>query len=268
MPAFQPDWRKSAVRNDRGDDGNVSIIRSLVRAILLPGNRTHVRNLGSCRHPASETIPKWQNQGGGIGALQAPATILFLVKPALQGVWALGFALPPCGFQVARSLTVRERHWLQLDSNLTPIGTGRKRERHHSPRLRSWKFGFDFHTPPPYLFPFESVDPRAREQLGNTGALRASWEQEPNHLSIRSAQTLRYCSGVEVQRRADVRVTKQFLLYLNVRAVLVQKSRIGVPKGVPAESLDSDFPPRGQQPATLCSPRMQRPPCTATGEDP
>ena len=151
MPAFQPDWRKSAVRNDRGDDGNVSIIRSLVRAILLPGNRTHVRNLGSCRHPASETIPKWQNQGGGFGALQAPATILFLVKPALQGVWALGFALPPCGFQVARSLTVRERHWLQLDSNLTPIGTGRKRERHHSPRLRSWKFGFDFHTPPPKL---------------------------------------------------------------------------------------------------------------------
>jgi len=30
MPAFQPDWRKSTVRNDRGDDGNVSIIRSLV----------------------------------------------------------------------------------------------------------------------------------------------------------------------------------------------------------------------------------------------
>src|SRR5215831_7586734 len=39
------------------------------------GNRTHVRNLGSCRHLASETIPKWQNQGGGFGALQAPATI-------------------------------------------------------------------------------------------------------------------------------------------------------------------------------------------------
>ena len=38
------------------------------------GNRTHVRNLGSCRHLASETIPKRQNQGGGFGALQAPGT--------------------------------------------------------------------------------------------------------------------------------------------------------------------------------------------------
>jgi hypothetical protein len=75
MPAFQPDWRKSTVRNDRGDDGNVSIIRSLVRAIVLPGNRTHVRNLDSCRHFASEAIPKRQEQGGGFGALQAPATI-------------------------------------------------------------------------------------------------------------------------------------------------------------------------------------------------
>src|SRR5215831_78754 len=28
LPAFQPDWRKSAVRNDRGDGGNGGIIRS------------------------------------------------------------------------------------------------------------------------------------------------------------------------------------------------------------------------------------------------
>ena len=36
IPAFQPYWGKPAVRNDRGDNGNVSIIRSLVRAIVLP----------------------------------------------------------------------------------------------------------------------------------------------------------------------------------------------------------------------------------------
>ena len=36
LPAFQPDWRKSAVRNDRGDDGNGGIIRSPQRAIVLP----------------------------------------------------------------------------------------------------------------------------------------------------------------------------------------------------------------------------------------
>ena len=40
IPAFQPDWGKPTVRNDRGDDGNVSIIRSLVRAIALPGRTT------------------------------------------------------------------------------------------------------------------------------------------------------------------------------------------------------------------------------------
>jgi hypothetical protein len=36
MPAFQPYWGKPAVRNDRGDRGNVGIIRSPVRASVLP----------------------------------------------------------------------------------------------------------------------------------------------------------------------------------------------------------------------------------------
>ena len=36
MPAFQPYRGKPAVRNDRGDDGNVGIIRSPLRAIVLP----------------------------------------------------------------------------------------------------------------------------------------------------------------------------------------------------------------------------------------
>jgi hypothetical protein len=35
-PAFQPYWGKPAVRNDRGDGGNVGIIRSPVRATVLP----------------------------------------------------------------------------------------------------------------------------------------------------------------------------------------------------------------------------------------
>src|SRR6516162_5786034 len=36
-PAFQPYRGKLAVRNDRGDRGNVGIIRSPVRASILPG---------------------------------------------------------------------------------------------------------------------------------------------------------------------------------------------------------------------------------------
>jgi hypothetical protein len=35
-PALKPYWGKPAVRNFRGDDGNVGIIRSPVRAIVLP----------------------------------------------------------------------------------------------------------------------------------------------------------------------------------------------------------------------------------------
>src|ERR1700723_2465538 len=37
-PAFEPHWGKPAVRNLRGDDGDVGIIRSPVRAIVLPDN--------------------------------------------------------------------------------------------------------------------------------------------------------------------------------------------------------------------------------------
>ena len=38
MPALEPYWGKPAVRNFRGDDGNVGIIRSPVRVIVLPDN--------------------------------------------------------------------------------------------------------------------------------------------------------------------------------------------------------------------------------------
>src|SRR4051812_25369457 len=38
-PAFQPYWGKPAVRNERGDRGNVGIIRSPVRASILPNTR-------------------------------------------------------------------------------------------------------------------------------------------------------------------------------------------------------------------------------------
>src|SRR5215472_475834 len=36
MPSFQPYWGKPAVRNDKGDRGDVGIIRSPVRASILP----------------------------------------------------------------------------------------------------------------------------------------------------------------------------------------------------------------------------------------
>ncbi|MGA7471524.1 MAG: hypothetical protein WBQ74_15325, partial [Candidatus Sulfotelmatobacter sp.] len=36
IPAFQPDWGKPAVRNDRGDDGNVSIIEAWSAPLSYP----------------------------------------------------------------------------------------------------------------------------------------------------------------------------------------------------------------------------------------
>ena len=45
-PALQPYWGKPAVRNDRGDRGNVGIIRSPVRASILP-DYIRVMSVGS-----------------------------------------------------------------------------------------------------------------------------------------------------------------------------------------------------------------------------
>jgi len=53
IPAFQPDWRKSAVRNDRGDDGNGGIIRSPIRAIVLP-DRTPGAEQQCCSHSGAQ----------------------------------------------------------------------------------------------------------------------------------------------------------------------------------------------------------------------
>jgi excisionase family DNA binding protein len=52
-PALEPYWGKPAVRNLRGDDGNVGIIRSPVRAIVLPD---HQRVSANRRSDQSMTI--------------------------------------------------------------------------------------------------------------------------------------------------------------------------------------------------------------------
>ena len=48
IPALKPYWGKPAVRNFRGGDGNVGIIRSPVRAIALPDNRHEVEDERAC----------------------------------------------------------------------------------------------------------------------------------------------------------------------------------------------------------------------------
>jgi hypothetical protein len=51
-PAFQPYWGKPAVRNDRGDGGNVGIIRSPLRATVLPD-----REEGDAGSPGRDSKP-------------------------------------------------------------------------------------------------------------------------------------------------------------------------------------------------------------------
>src|SRR6516225_2317037 len=48
-PAFQPYWGKLTVRNDRGDRGNVGIIRSPIRASILPDQM--IRQPGANANP-------------------------------------------------------------------------------------------------------------------------------------------------------------------------------------------------------------------------
>jgi hypothetical protein len=56
-PALKPYWGKPAVRNFRGDDGDVGIIRSPVRAIVLPDSalreETWARIAADLRVPVS-----------------------------------------------------------------------------------------------------------------------------------------------------------------------------------------------------------------------
>jgi len=66
--AFQPYWGKLAVRNDRGDRGNVGIIRSPIRASILPDQTGHsprqaVSPGGSCS-PARTGAPPWTSEVG------------------------------------------------------------------------------------------------------------------------------------------------------------------------------------------------------------
>src|SRR6516162_6154108 len=89
MPAFQPYWGKPAVRNDRGDGGNVGIIRSPLRATVLPdfaivydakANKLYGLN-SSGWAPKSLTIDYLHKQGlkempqKGINAVTVPGTV-------------------------------------------------------------------------------------------------------------------------------------------------------------------------------------------------
>src|SRR2546430_1286510 len=135
--------------------------------------------------------------------------------------------------------------------------------------FRGSKGGFHPHPLPPYLSLSEPLGTCTRELKGTLSpAGCARRQQKPNQLAVRRSQSFRYSPGIDVHRRADVRMTKQFLLHLDICAVLVEQTRIGVPKCMPAKSPRPDLFSSPQQPATLCAPRVRGLPRTFAGEYP
>src|SRR6516164_9398076 len=80
-PAFQPYRGKLAVRNDRGDRGNVGIIRSPVRASILPDGPVLLRCMSllmalddfRCSVQNSVGIGATSDIKGGLGGLKSGA---------------------------------------------------------------------------------------------------------------------------------------------------------------------------------------------------
>jgi len=69
IPALKPYWGKPAVRNFRGGDGNVGIIRSPVRAIALPDYEKGVtiRSASSLARGIARYLAKRRQRIGGVG---------------------------------------------------------------------------------------------------------------------------------------------------------------------------------------------------------
>jgi hypothetical protein len=69
FPALKPYWGKPAVRNFRGGDGNVGIIRSPVRAIALPDYEKGVaiRSASSLARGIARYSAKRRQRIGGVG---------------------------------------------------------------------------------------------------------------------------------------------------------------------------------------------------------
>src|SRR5208337_3710754 len=67
-----------------------------------------------------------------------------------------------------------------------------------------------------------SLQGNRREHRGAGSCSRR--QQKTNDLPIRLSQTLRHSRGVDIHRRADVRMAKQFLLHLYVCAILIERN--------------------------------------------
>jgi len=93
-PAFQPYWGKLAVRNDRGDRGNVGIIRSPNRASILPDR--HGRGLRIARRTDRLCLRLLRRTGGdGFGVTTVGLSMSAVVAAIADTGHASGALRPP-----------------------------------------------------------------------------------------------------------------------------------------------------------------------------
>ena len=90
-PALEPYWGKPAVRNLRGGDGNVGIIRSPVRAIVLPDQRARWPRDGASKSFSIGGAERRVHCGGSIEALEWPGAE---IPPGSEERWQARKGLP------------------------------------------------------------------------------------------------------------------------------------------------------------------------------
>src|SRR6267378_6259113 len=120
MPAFQPYRGKPAVRNDRGDGGNVDIIRSPLRATVLPdcGGRSvtilptaTLRASHGCSHSPCLPYHFYQNFSGFPRTTHLPQECDAGTTRAILGFQA---------YVKEETVDRSHRHFLRLDSSKCP----------------------------------------------------------------------------------------------------------------------------------------------------
>ena len=111
-PALEPYRGKPAVRNFRGGDGNVGIIRSPVRAIALPDSLLRGPLMETSLRPSAFRQLVWRASASSAGLLEDLRLTLYYA-PRRQGPFAATWDIT-CQFGGGGSQVSRQQGWRRL----------------------------------------------------------------------------------------------------------------------------------------------------------